>query len=50
VNNSPDALPFGETRRRLTGTLDDIRNTLREYERIGLKYPERSFRKHTWER
>jgi len=29
----------GESRRRLTGTLDDIRNTLREYQQVGLEYP-----------
>lgn len=29
----------GETRRRLTGTLDDIRNTLRDYQKVGVDYP-----------
>ncbi len=29
----------GETRRRLTGTIDDVRKTLREYQQIGLEYP-----------
>jgi probable F420-dependent oxidoreductase len=31
--------PTGEMRRRLAGTPDDVRQTLKEYEQVGLEYP-----------